>query len=352
VLGEMQLTKAAGLSARLKLREMLTPLMSQAQQTMPKELADATLENQMKEALTAADTSFKDASDHLTDVVDGPGSDRIAMTTKKAAILARIFVDYGQQQLALLQANQAAADAAHKKAVEDVQRAANEMQVTFPTLPGDLAAAIPPPPAPPATAPAEAATTAPTETAAADSPDVQAIRVVVQSFLDALDKGDADAVKAVCQIDPGQEETVNQLVTVVTEGKKFVAAAQEKFGPAAAMLGNMVNIAAAMQTMKTANITVNGDDGMITPPNGGPPKKQFVRVDGQWKIYVGVPDESEKPKLAQLAKLNAALPTLTADIQAGKYASMPEMLKALGAAIGAPGATPAENPPTPPATPQ
>ena len=47
VLGEMLLSKAAGISARIKLRELLTPLMAQVQQTMPKELADTTLDGQL-----------------------------------------------------------------------------------------------------------------------------------------------------------------------------------------------------------------------------------------------------------------------------------------------------------------
>jgi hypothetical protein len=74
LLGNMQMTRAAGISARIKLRDMLTPLMAQAQLSMPKELADKTLEGQLKEAIAAADAAFKDAYDHLTDVVDGPGS--------------------------------------------------------------------------------------------------------------------------------------------------------------------------------------------------------------------------------------------------------------------------------------
>jgi hypothetical protein len=344
VLGEMQLTKAAGLSARIKLRDMLTPLMSQAQQPMPKELADATLENQMKEALTAADASFKDASDHLTDVVDGPGSDRIAMMTKKAAILARIFVNYGQQQLALLQANQQAADAAHAKAVEDVKRAATEFQVMFPTLPGDLASAIPPPPAPPPTE----ATTAPSETATgpsetAGSPDEQAIHATLASFIDALQKGDVDTAKTLAQIEPGQEDTLNQLAGFFSEFRKLTAAAQEKFGVQAAPL----NLVFSMAMPKNLKVTVNGDEAAASPQPGLPEEKMFVRVDGQWKVYIGAPSDIEKQRKEAVTKLVAALPTITSNVQNGQYASIQDVFKAIADASGQ--QPPAATPPAPPA---
>src|SRR6185369_17252853 len=120
-------------------------------------------------------------------VLDGPGSDSIATSTKKAAAVAKVFLHNDQQQLALLEGDTKKAEEAHTKAIAAVKAAA-EMQVSFPTLPGDLASAIPPPPAP-----AVEATTAPTTeataTAEADSPDVTAIRAAFMAFSQAAEKG-------------------------------------------------------------------------------------------------------------------------------------------------------------------
>lgn len=161
ILAEMHLAKAAGISARIKLRELLTPIMQQAGQPMPAELSDASLDKQLKDSLDAATEKFKDASDHLADIIDGPPGTStpersVIENTKKAASITRIFVLYGQQQLAILQGNKGAANKVHSDAIAAVKAAA-DLQVSFPTLPGDLAAAIPPPPAP-ASAPSEATT--------------------------------------------------------------------------------------------------------------------------------------------------------------------------------------------------
>jgi hypothetical protein len=155
VLGELYLSKAEGISARIKLRDLLTPIMQQAGQAMPPELSDAGLDKALKDALEASNQSFKDSLDHLADIIDGRGSGSLADGTKRAASLTRIFVLYGQQQLAILQGNNGAASKAHADAVAAVKAAA-DLQVMFPTLPGDLAAAIPPPPAP-ASSPSDAA---------------------------------------------------------------------------------------------------------------------------------------------------------------------------------------------------
>ena len=163
VLAEMSLAKAQGISARMKLVEMLTPLMQEASQPVPKELTDPTLDKQFKDALTEADSRFKDAAQHLDDIINGPGGDELIQNTIKAAAISRIFVFYGQQQLASLQGNAAAQqlDASARQAV----KAAADLQVSFPNLPGNLEAAIPPPPAP-ATEPAAPSDTTPAPAAA------------------------------------------------------------------------------------------------------------------------------------------------------------------------------------------
>jgi hypothetical protein len=343
VLGEMQLSKAAGISSRIKLREMLTPLMAQAQQTMPRELADTTLDAQLKETLGNSAKSFDDASNHLADIIDGPGADSISTSTKKAASISKIFLLYNQQQLALLKGDKAGADKAHADAVTAVKAAA-DLQASFPTLPGDLAAAIPPPPAAapaetPATSPAEGAATAPTA-AAEDSPEVQAIRAVTTSFLDALAKGDMDGAKAFTQIDPGQEALYNQMVTLLSDSLKFQAALKDKFPDQATALAAMDP---AVQ-MKNQKITVKGEEAFAQMP-GQPEKKSYVKAGDQWKVYFGPLTPTEQANMPMVQKLAAVLPTITADVQAGKYATIQDVQKAFMVAMGiAPPAAPAPAP--------
>jgi hypothetical protein len=87
-----------------------------------------------------------------------------------------------------------------------------------------------------------------------------------------------------------------------------------------------------------------------------PEQKMFMRVDGQWKVYIGVPSESEKQQSEAVKKLVAALPQITADTQAGKFASIQELLKAIqeaSAQAGMLGGPPNASPPgaTPPPAP-
>src|SRR5207253_1781629 len=72
---------------------------------------------------------------------------------------------------------------------------------------------------------------------------------------------------------------------------------------------------------RTGKITIKGDDafieGVTTP---GQKRGDLVRVGGQWKMLVEAPETEEQKKEAQMApKLAAALATLSADLDAGKY---------------------------------
>ena len=71
----------------MKLVEMLTPIMQEASQPVPKELTDPTLDKQFKDAITEADSRFKDAAQHLDDIINGPGGDELIQNTIKAAAI-------------------------------------------------------------------------------------------------------------------------------------------------------------------------------------------------------------------------------------------------------------------------
>ena len=290
----------------------------------------------MKEALTSAASSFDDAANHIEDILGGPGADPIATSTKKAAAISKIFLLNNQQQLAMLKGDKAGADKSHAAAIDAVKAAA-DMQVTFPNLPGDLAAAIPPPPAPAPTEP----TTAPTtegSTAEADSPDVQAIRAVMTAYIGALEKGDMDGAKAMVQIEPGQEDYYNQYATFVASALQFAVAMKDKF-PDQPTMQNL-DVAGQLKAMK---VSVKGDEGFASQMPGQPDKKMFARTGDQWKLYVGPPTQIEQtmmPMMPMMQKLGGVFPTLTQDVKANKYATIQDVQKAVMQAMGASAAAP------------
>jgi hypothetical protein len=128
VLAESAAAKAGGISARIKLRDTLTPLMGSAGLAMPKELADTTLDKQLTDAIADADAKYKDAIEHLTDIIDGPPGESVAQATRKSASITRIFVLYGQGKLAAMQGKKDEVASKHKEAVAAVKAAA-ELQV-------------------------------------------------------------------------------------------------------------------------------------------------------------------------------------------------------------------------------
>jgi hypothetical protein len=169
---------------------------------------------------------------------------------------------------------------------------------------------------------------------------------VLGTFLDSLQKGDVDAAKAVSQIEPGAEEYFGTYTNLIIEGGKFIAALREKFGDEIAKLGPLPDFATAA---KNAKITVKGEEALMADAPGQPPHKRFARSDGQWKLYFGAPDDTEKAQMAMASKLIPVFTTLTTDIQAGKYATLQDVQAAVQQAMqaalgGAPAPTPAPAP--------
>jgi hypothetical protein len=221
----------------------------------------------------------------------------------------------------------------HVQAAIADRNLAAEHNLPIPSMPAELGTA-------PKAAVAAAPTTAPTE-ATADAAEDPDFRAAVTAFGEALDKADLEAAKAAVQIEPGQEAYFETAVAQVGELKKFVAAVKEKFPEQADALTKMIpDMATALKQVK---LTVNGDEGFAQRP-GMEAEKFGVRADGKWKVFIGAPQtEQAKMQRAMQEKFGNALPQLTADIQAGKYATLEDLSKGMMEAMGmgAPGAQPA-----------
>ena len=224
-----------------------------------------------------------------------------------------------------------------QRAQEAVKAAAQVEGIAFPALPEKLHAALPAPttPAAPATAPTTepSAATAPTASAADASPDEQAVRAVLISFADAIDKGDIEAARALCQIEPGQDQALADIVKLFASIKDLHGAVSAKFGDQAAPL--LAAFPDASKLSHTGKITIKGDDAFVEGLSKPDAKRgEVVRVNGQWKILVGAPQTDEEKKEAEMApKMAAALTTLSNDTKAGKYATLEDFAKALQAAV-------------------
>ncbi|HEY7086899.1 MAG TPA: hypothetical protein VH518_02350 [Tepidisphaeraceae bacterium] len=320
VLGEFYASRAASAANRLSVRQSVEDAFKLAGLKVPEQIASGDLAKDRQAAVGLSDEAYKESDKLLSDIVDGTNED-----LKPMAHVSRALTLYGWAQTERMAGNTDGAEKHITDAKSDRDLAA-EHNVPLPSMPSELG--LPPPKA---VAPVAATEGAPTTEA---SPEEPAIKTVINSFVDAMEKGDADAAKASCQIDAGGEELFATLIKFGSEWKKFTAAATEKYG---AQVGELLKAFPDIgNTMKTGKITVKGDEafieGMAAP--GEEHEKDLVKVNDQWKIFVGVPKDSEKKERDMMKKVADALPQITADVQSGKLATPQDALKALGDAAG------------------
>ena len=297
-------------------------------------MADPNIDKQLKAALDTADAAYGSAEDVLTNVTNSARTNtELERLTARSGWIALIFAQWAHSQEALVAGDADKAAKLDQSAQETVKSATQTIEgIVFPALPAKLRAAIPSPtPTAPATEPATAPATAPA--AGEGSADEQAVRAVLVSFADAVDKGNLEAARPLCQIEPGQEQTFADSFKMASGAKKLRQSAIAKFADAARDLLKEVPDVPAL--CRTGKITIKGDDafieGVTTP---GQKRGDLVRVGGQWKMLVEAPETEEQKKEAQMApKLAAALATLSADLDAGKYATIQDFANALMQAI-------------------
>ena len=326
-LASLYASQAASAVNRINLKASIVPIIQRAGADVPPDLTPPNLEEQRSQAVKLADEAYTAADDILKNILDGSAQ----QPTKNAAKVERILVQYGWAQVAKLNGENKQAEDRLKEAVATRDNAVTE-GLRLPSMPAELG----PPPAPPAPAGGapETPATQPAEASASAEVD-PAIKELLNQFADAAIKGDAEAAKAFCQIEPGGEEQYATTITVASESKKFINALNAKFGDAAKpLLATMLD---PDHVFRNGTVTVQGDEAFIKElqEEGKPPKKDLVKVDGAWKVFVEAPKtDEEKKELAVANKLAAALPQLTADVEAGKYADIEAVGQAMAAAVG------------------
>jgi hypothetical protein len=282
----------------------------------------------MTTAFNLADEAYKAADEALTNVREGVSSTEI----KNAATVEQILTNYGWAQV--LKANGDAKGAKEKleKAVA-LRDGAAEQKIPLPALPAELGPT--PGAAPPATQPATV-TPATQPEAPVDTPEEAAAREVLNKYITAMTTNDQDTVKSIVQVEAGSEAEFEQQLKLVTDLAHLKEVVTSKLGEAA---GKQIQTGeAALVMLRTAKLTLNGDEGNIELPGVGS-KKMFVRSEGAWKLFFGAPaSDMEKAQRATLAKLGEAIPTITSDVESGKITDLAALQAALVQAMGAPGA--------------
>ncbi|MBC8105209.1 MAG: hypothetical protein H7Z14_01350 [Anaerolineae bacterium] len=336
LMGALYSSEGSSLMSRINLQASVEPIIKRAGAAVPSVLQPGNLAKDMATAFNLADEAYKAADEALNNVREGVSSNE----TKAAATVEQILTNYGWAQV--LKANGDAKGAQEKldKAIALRDGAATaEPRIKLPALPSELG------PTPGAAAPAtQPATDAPATQpeAPVDTPEEAAAREVLNKYVTAMTTNDQDTIKSIVQVEAGSEAEFELQLKLLTDLAKLKEVVTTKLGDAA---GKQIQTGeAGLVLLRTAKITLNGDEGNIELPVVGP-KKMFVRSEGAWKLFFGAPaNDMEKAQRAAFAKLDEAIPTITSDVESGKIADMTALQAALVQAMGAPGATPATQP--------
>jgi hypothetical protein len=161
--------------------------------------------------------------------------------------------------------------------------------------------------------------------------DTSTPKATVKTFADALNRGDAAAVKAVTiNVDP---KFIDIMTSLVSSNKALENAAVAKFGADGNGLAEDSKILGNIdKSLDTAEIKEEGDTATVKTKDS-PEPLTLKKVDGQWKIdFAQAKHVPTKEEITQMEPMfNAMLDVnkqLVSDISAGKYKTAGEAKQA------------------------
>lgn len=182
------------------------------------------------------------------------------------------------------------------------------------------------------------------------SNDLSTPKAAVQSYADAIARGDAEAAKAT--VTGGDAQLIDTLASIMISHMRLEDAAVAKFGEEGKSLvtQNRSSAEDVNKWVSDAEVKQEGDRATVAPKDHSNPGLDLKKVGSEWKIDLSAtPGIKELPKmLPMLQKMNAAGDELASEISAGKYKTLAEakaaqQQKMMAAVMGAAGETFAPN---------
>jgi predicted small lipoprotein YifL len=181
------------------------------------------------------------------------------------------------------------------------------------------------------------------------SNDLSTPKAAVQSYADAISRGDVEAAKAT--VTGGDAQMIDTLASIMMSHKRLEDAAVAKFGEEGkSLVGNRSSAEDVNKWVADAEVKQEGDTATVAPKDHSNPGLDLKKVGSEWKIDLSAtPGIKELPKmLPMLQKMNAAGDELASEISAGKYKTLAEakaaqQQKMMAAMMGAAGESFAPN---------
>jgi hypothetical protein len=189
---------------------------------------------------------------------------------------------------------------------------------------------------------------------AAMQSDLTTPRGAASVFTRALEAGDVETAKSAAYAGGLEVEWVAAMARAMSGMRQLVAAAEKKFGEDAQLLVAGKQTLRLSGTLADAQVQLDGDRATVVSAGDGT-KFPMKRIDGQWKIDVGLLTRGEDISdiVKQLNVVGEVAPRLSRDVEAGKFKTIRdvrrELSRAAAQAVGVemPTTEPSRSPPPP-----
>jgi hypothetical protein len=160
----------------------------------------------------------------------------------------------------------------------------------------------------------------------------------MKSFYDAMEAGDASAVRALFYAANDPEKALADAYTAqLTAAKALGEAAKNKYGATGDALSKGMPVRDEIARLNTAEVTIDGDNAALKFP-GQPKPLHMVKSEGRWRLsiadFAGATQENIASQTAVIKEMAGVFTAVAADITADKYPTAPDAQRALQQKLG------------------
>jgi hypothetical protein len=160
----------------------------------------------------------------------------------------------------------------------------------------------------------------------------------MKSFYDAMEAGDANAVRALFFAANDAERALADAYTAqLTAAKALGEAAKNKYGATGDALSKGMPVRDEIARLNTAEVTIDGDNAALKFP-GQPKPLHMVKSEGRWRLaiadFAGATPDNIAGQTAVVKEMAGVFTAVAADITADKFPTAADAQRALQQKLG------------------
>ncbi|MDB5321125.1 MAG: hypothetical protein JWN40_2756 [Phycisphaerales bacterium] len=175
-------------------------------------------------------------------------------------------------------------------------------------------------------------------TRAAADIDPASPKGAMKSFYEAMEAGDAAAVRASFYTATDSEKALaDAYAAQLTAAKTLGDAAKSKYGATGDALSKGMPVRDEIARLDAAEVAIDGDTASLKVPGQAKPLR-LVKFDGRWRLliadFAGTTPENIAGQTAVIKEMAAVFNAVAADITADKFPGAPDAQRALQQKLG------------------